>query len=214
VSMTSSWSEDFLKQLSDEEFREAFMADQVRSHIALAIRALRRQPERQWSQKQLGERAGKPQSWISKLEDPDYGQVTLQTLFEIANAFKLPLLVQFPEWGDWLERLRDQSRTALEKNSFNLDRLVTSNAAAGLVVTGKVAAKEDPDSANASALAAFYGVQEQRVFAHAAQSDNRLPPLMRGLMDMDPVQSVALRPPTMQSIDNIFPAQTAPRLAA
>lgn len=201
MSMTSSWSEDFLKQLSDKEFREAFMADQVRSHIALAIRALRRQPERQWSQKQLGERAGKPQSWISKLEDPDYGQVTLQTLLEIANAFKLPLLVQFPEWGDWLERLRDQSRAALEKNSFNLDKLVASNAAAGHVVTGKMAAQEDPDSTNASALAAFCGIPEQSVFARTAQSDSQLPPLMRqrGLMDR---------------LDDKLPAQPALRLAA
>lgn len=121
VPMTSSWTRDFVGQLSDREFRHAYMTDQVRTHIALAIRILREQNG--WSQTELGKRCDKPQSWISKLEDPEYGKVSLQTLFEIAEVFDLPLLVQFPEWSDWLRRMKDQSRQNFEKSSFDADFL-------------------------------------------------------------------------------------------
>lgn len=116
---TSSWTNEFVDQLSDREFRHAYMTDQVRTHIALAIRILREQEGREWSQAELGRRCDKPQSWISKLEDPEYGKVSLQTLFEIAEAYDLPLLVQFPEWSDWLLRMKNQSREDFEKESFS-----------------------------------------------------------------------------------------------
>jgi transcriptional regulator with XRE-family HTH domain len=121
--MTSSWTNEFIDQLSDREFRHAYMTDQVRTHIALAIRILREQEGREWSQTELGKRCNKPQSWISKLEDPEYGKVSLQTLFEIAEVYDLPLLIQFPEWGDWLMRMKNQSREDLEKKSFSPDLL-------------------------------------------------------------------------------------------
>lgn len=123
VPMTSSWTKDFIAQLSEREFRHAYMVDQVRTHIALAIRILREQEGREWSQTELGKRCEKPQSWISKLEDPEYGKVSLQTLFEIAEAFDLPLLVQFPEWSDWLRRMKNQSRENFEKKGFDTDFL-------------------------------------------------------------------------------------------
>jgi transcriptional regulator with XRE-family HTH domain len=123
VPMTSSWTSQFIEQLSDREFRHAYMTDQVRTHIALAIRILREQEGREWSQAELGKRCDKPQSWISKLEDPEYGKVSLQTLFEIAEAYDLPLLVQFPEWSDWLRRMKNQSRENFEKKSFDADFL-------------------------------------------------------------------------------------------
>jgi transcriptional regulator with XRE-family HTH domain len=123
VPMTSSWTSEFVDQLSDREFRHAYMTDQVRTHIALAIRILREQEGREWSQAELGKRCDKPQSWISKLEDPEYGKVSLQTLFEIAEAYDLPLLVQFPEWSEWLRRMKNQSRENFEKKSFDADFL-------------------------------------------------------------------------------------------
>jgi transcriptional regulator with XRE-family HTH domain len=97
------------------------MMEGVKTWIARQVRALREQ--RDWSQEDLGRETGKPQSAISRVEDPDYGKLTLQTLFDLAQAYDLPLLVQFVEWGDWLSRMNDVSTEVLQKESFSADAL-------------------------------------------------------------------------------------------
>jgi hypothetical protein len=119
----SPWSEAFIDQISDREIRNEFVSDQVRTRIAMLIRALREQPDRAWSQTRLGQEMGKPQSVVSRIEDPDYGKLSLQTLFDVAAAFDLPLWVDIPEWEDWLVRIRDVPNSATGRKSFDKERL-------------------------------------------------------------------------------------------
>jgi transcriptional regulator with XRE-family HTH domain len=102
------------------------MTEAVKTWIARQVRALREQ--RDWSQGDLARESGKKQSNISRIEDPDYGQMTLQTLFDLAAAFDLPLLVQFAEWPDWLNRMEDVSTEWLQRESFNQAELSTLSA--------------------------------------------------------------------------------------
>jgi transcriptional regulator with XRE-family HTH domain len=118
----SHWSNALVRELTDAEFRHEYMADQVRSWIAFQIRALREQ--RRWNQADLARESGKTQSVISRVEDPDYGKLSLQTCLELAAAYDLPLLVQFVEWDDWLSRMSNMSPSALRKRSFDANRLL------------------------------------------------------------------------------------------
>lgn len=112
----------FLSELSDNKRRNEFVADQVRVRLALLIRSLREQ--RKWSQADLGQIMGKPQSNISRLEDPDYGKLSLQTLFELANAFGLPLYIDMPNWDEWFGLMEDMSSRSLQRESFDIQKLL------------------------------------------------------------------------------------------
>lgn len=137
------WSEAFVHQLSDKEFRDEFVADQVRLRIAMGIRALREQSSRNWSQSELGERMNKPQSVVSRLESPDYGKASLQTLLEIAAAFDLPLRVDMPEWDEWARWSANLREECLRRESFDAEKLMAqAKAAKQEVATGNIATLE------------------------------------------------------------------------
>src|SRR4051812_4014159 len=122
----SPWSEGLIRQIADDkEERDAFAADQVRVRLAEMIRTLREQPNRQWTQSELGARMGKPQSVVSRIEDPEYGKLALQTLFDVAAAFDLPLWIDFPEWEEWLRRISEVRPSALYRRGFNPDGLIS-----------------------------------------------------------------------------------------
>lgn len=103
-------------KLRSKKFRTAFLSSSVRYRLALQIRALRKSIFD--SQKRLGEAMGKPANVISRLENPDYGKVTLQTLLELASAFDVGLIVEFASFNDVVERAEDLSEQSLVRAQF------------------------------------------------------------------------------------------------
>jgi transcriptional regulator with XRE-family HTH domain len=105
------------EKLKSKPYRQAYVAEHVRTGIAYQIRSLRAQ--RGWSQKRLAEEMGKPQSVVSRLEDPDYGKLSVQTILEWAAVFDVALLVQYISFPEFLRRTQDVSPEALRVDSFD-----------------------------------------------------------------------------------------------
>lgn len=109
------------KKLSRKQYREAFPASVVKRMLPLQIRVLRKQ--RGWSQAQLAQASKVTQGVISRAEDPDYGNLTINTLVRIAAGFDCAFVGRFVPFSDlakWYTSTTDEK--ALEVASFEDDR--------------------------------------------------------------------------------------------
>jgi hypothetical protein len=106
-------------KLRNKEYRDGYVAEHVRRGLAYQIRALRDQ--REWNQGKLSQIMGKPQSVVCRLEDPNYGKVTVQTLLDVASAFDVALQLRFVSFSGLVQQTRDLTQHALEVPSFGDD---------------------------------------------------------------------------------------------
>jgi transcriptional regulator with XRE-family HTH domain len=104
-------------KLRRRPYRRAYVSEHVRRGMAHQIRALRE--ARGWSQGELSRRLGKPQSVVSRLEDPAYGKLTVQTLLEVADAFDVALSVRFIDFPGFVGLTRDLSERSFLVESFD-----------------------------------------------------------------------------------------------
>lgn len=112
----NGFHKNLLKKLRSKVFRDEYVAENVCTGVAYQIKAIREQ--RGWTQAYLAKLTGKKQSNIARLEDPDYGKFSLQTLLEIASAFDVWLSIEFVSFGTGLARTQDRSPEALGAEPF------------------------------------------------------------------------------------------------
>jgi transcriptional regulator with XRE-family HTH domain len=108
-----------LAKLRNREYRDAYVEEKVATSLPFQIKALREQPGREWSQAELGERAGMRQNAISRLEDAESGTPSITTLLRLAQAFDVALLVKFVPFSKLLSEFADASFEALSAQSFD-----------------------------------------------------------------------------------------------
>lgn len=106
------------KLIANKKYRDAYVLEHVKNGIPSQIRALREQ--REWKQSELGERAGKQQHGIARLEDPRIGhKLSIKTLLELASAFDVALLVKFVPFSRLVKEYEDVSPDALSAESVS-----------------------------------------------------------------------------------------------
>ena len=105
-----------VEELKNKKFRDAYVAEHVKTSVPIQIYILREQ--RHWNQTQLAERAKTTQTVISRLEDPDYGRLSISSLLKLAYAFDVALLVKFVPFTRLFEEFEDTSPEALSAKSF------------------------------------------------------------------------------------------------
>jgi len=126
---------NLLSKLRNQEYRHAFLSSAVNELIATQIRLMRKR--RRWDQIELGRRAGMKQAAISRLENPDYGSVSVSTLKRLAKALDVGLVVRFVGFGEVAEWQLNLSPAKLTPPSYAEDvRLRSSERDAWTEIVG------------------------------------------------------------------------------
>lgn len=102
------------------DVRADWVDDHVDASVALQIKVLRQQ--RGWTQGQLAKRAQLGQSQVSDYENVNHPPPKIGILKRIAAAFDLPLRVDFPSWGDFIDDVSTMGRESYQKPSFAKDQ--------------------------------------------------------------------------------------------
>jgi transcriptional regulator with XRE-family HTH domain len=99
------------RQLAEsKKFREEFNALQMKRGVAFQIRALLK--KRRWTQGKLADCANLTQGVVSRAQDPDYGNLTINTINRLAAGFDVAFIgrfVPFTELVDWFENLSEEA---------------------------------------------------------------------------------------------------------
>lgn len=114
MSVTSE--EKLVAKLENKAYREAYVIEHVKTSVPLQIHHLREQ--RDLTQAQMAEQAKTTQTVISRLEDPNYGNLTVNSLLKIASALDIGLLIKFVPFSRLLVEFQDLSPQALSARPF------------------------------------------------------------------------------------------------
>jgi transcriptional regulator with XRE-family HTH domain len=113
---TTSARQQLLQSFRDPEYRHLFVNERLRASVALQIRALRQM--REMTQKSLGDAIGMAQTWVSILENPEYGKMTVATLLRLAEAFDTDLEIKFRPFSRTLDTIPTQGPDYFAVPSF------------------------------------------------------------------------------------------------
>jgi transcriptional regulator with XRE-family HTH domain len=103
--MRGHWPSDIWKKLREVRYRHGYAAAQLKRSVPLQIRALRQQ--RRLSQAGLAKLCGLKQGVISRAENPEYGNLSFNTVLKIAKGLDVAFVGRFVSFGSLLEITRN-----------------------------------------------------------------------------------------------------------
>lgn len=98
------------RKLRNKKYRDAFVASQLKRGMPFQISAMRKKLD--WSQGDLAKASGVTQGVISRAENPNYGNLTFNTVLRIAAGFDVAFVgwfVPFSKLTEWYENLSEES---------------------------------------------------------------------------------------------------------
>jgi transcriptional regulator with XRE-family HTH domain len=105
-----------LAKFARKAYRDGYLQSRVRGMIAYQIQALREKLG--MNQTDFAKKIGKTQSVVSRLEDTEYGRVSVQTLLDIACALDVALVVKFASYPDFRKQTDDASVRGLQPDTI------------------------------------------------------------------------------------------------
>jgi len=98
------------KLRNSKKYRESFVLSLFKRTVPFQIKALRKQ--RGWSQEELARRSQITQGVVSRTEDQDYGNLTVNTICRVAAGFDVAFIgkfVPFTELDRWFINLTEKT---------------------------------------------------------------------------------------------------------
>ncbi len=112
---TAIWS----KLEKSKAYRTAFVASTLKRWLPFQIRVIRER--RGWNQTQLAKASGLTQGAISRAENPDYGDLSLNTLLRIASGLDCAFEGRFVPFSRLATQFANMSEGAANVPPFDVD---------------------------------------------------------------------------------------------
>ncbi len=165
-------------KMGDKPYRHSYVASHTRQFLARQMRELRGEQ----SQSEFGTTIDRQQTVVSRMEDPNYGKWTLQTLFDVAEKLDVALFVRFVDFPTFLNLTEDISDRSARPEPYRQEAVARQTVA----------------SARNSALQAFLdGIGRGQQISDSVEAASRLhdsqprPPLIANMLSQ-PAHSALL----------------------
>ena len=103
------------EKFQNKRYRDSYVGATNRRFLAQQLRALRGD----MPQEEFGKLIDKPQSVVSRHEDPSYGKFTQQTLHEIAASLNLAVFTRIVDFPTFLRLTEDMSESAIRPAPYD-----------------------------------------------------------------------------------------------
>ncbi len=110
---------------ANKKFREEFNALQLKRGVPFQVRALLK--KKKWTQEQLAEYANLSQGVVSRVQNPNYGNLTINTIARVAAGFDVAFVgrfVPFSELVGWFENLSEEEAANVEPFEKEYKRVI------------------------------------------------------------------------------------------
>lgn len=141
--------EQIWQSLSNHEYRQQFVEEEINVGLALQIKAIRDKQE--LTQTELAKKMGVRQPLISQWEDPDYeGKFTLSSLKDLAKVFDVALLVKFVPFSKLVEWTTNITKDSIAPPKYKEDNLFPISAADTVINNRLKEIEQNIDTSNSN----------------------------------------------------------------